>query len=266
MLKTIIFYLGLLLSGFSIFICGFELYFIPVFINGFPYLQFNKIIYDLSLGTISAYIFYFIIEYLPKKIAANKAHVILSLRLITINSFFRDIIAILNGVIKINEDNKIECANGKIYFKLERTDGKAYSKPVNSVFYYENVEKYLEYKISKLKEAIDDIIINPVYKNIDEKTSEILSAIAASPLIDSLLYIMKGLQSHINGSTATDINKNFIVLKTLYKKLTNDKDIPASKSLSQDEINFYNERHKFAPPGDGVKIFEDTEIGISKIP
>ncbi|AEF86587.1 conserved hypothetical protein [Treponema primitia ZAS-2] len=229
-MNKILFYFCFLMSFLIIIFCGFKIYIFPS-IGNFPYENFNKIIYDISLGIISAYIFYFVIEYIPNIENSKKAYKVLHSQFVDIKHNLKNIVGVLNGIVLIKEDNKFEYDDNKIYFKIE------------NVFYYEKINEFIDYNIKYLYSKINKLIFIPIYRDIDKNISDIISKINSSTFLDNTLKNVCKSDSKTRSKTvygnAFKDNKNFIIL---YQKLNKTKSFSKAILMENEEIAIYNER------------------------
>lgn len=196
------------------------------------------ILQNVAFSIIAAYIFYFITVYVPNKTNAKKARIILKVPLSNIQQSMFRLLAILNGVISINENGRICFISGvqsmqeKVYFKID------------GVLFAEKLSSFLLHERNAIKNSINKMISNPIYKYLDEKTFALISELQTlAPLNMGLDFVAKYEVSTIPQSF-DEFAEHLHKMLSILMELSGDKRKPTSELQDPVERKQYDQARK----------------------
>jgi len=208
----------------------------------------NAVLINLSYNYMAAFVFFILIEYIPKRISSKKAFLIWKSKLVTIYMYMSNIISPLKMIVDIQKkDSEISLqelaeicnytpAYEKIYYSSTiHLSNKGNNGVTKEIFRF---HKDLSDLSETIKNKIEDIIKLPSTPNIDIELVEIISAIYSSEFLQTCSSFREYKRNGQN-YPIHKFDKNFYDFIKLHERLGKFDFIKCSytyKRLTEEEI------------------------------
>ncbi|MFP3041359.1 hypothetical protein LQZ19_06000 [Treponema primitia] len=151
----------------------------------------------------------------------------------------------------MNIDDTFSYSQDKLYFKID------------DVYYYESINTFINYQMNRIGNIINGIISIPIYKDIDEDKSEIISILDSSDFMNhTMVNISKSTQEERNKTIYSykNLDKYKDMIK-LYTKLSKNKNISTSFLLNEKEKTDYSVIISLCKERKGMTYLNGIKVG-----
>ena len=196
-----------------------------------------KIIFALSSNIVAGYIFYVVISFIPRKLKERKSLKILQPQLNELKLTLSGLLAVVEGFINVDKDDKVNFPIEKEYF-ITNYDYKSKSKYI----WREKISDYIIKTSQEVQDGLEKITGSPLFRDLNENIAESIVLLWTSKFFShSLNSVAKYTKHEQETIGVVGFKKSLEDTIAKYHKIFHEQPVKARKA-NFDEINVYNNR------------------------
>ena len=217
--------------------------------------QNDIIIFGLASNVVAGYIFYIIIELIPRKAKERKAFKVL-MSFSDLERKLAQLLGVIDGLIEIDADDKISFPLEKEYFVVE------------NIIFEEKISDFILQYSKKVQKELAKIIQLPFFRDLDENNAAIITELHTSRFFSITLKSVALCDEKKQKKFGYhNIRKTLERTMFLYNQLF-QKEIKKAHGATVDEIDIYNQRIEMHREyyGENEKIYSYLNgIGVKQL-